>query len=185
MRQLMSCCFFSFQYNLKIIGVPQVNDKESSEETAELRVKLFFGIGVDVSISDIDIAHRVPQRNTTNSNGRQRRQPNSILCQFTRRLVRDKVLAPRKNAPQLTVHNLELPSSTTIDRISIYSHLTPRLQELLHDAKNHQGTYHYKWCWAKGAAIFLRKTDSSPAMRLVTTDDLANLRLREPSTAAE
>ena len=26
--------FYSFQYNLKIIGVPQVNEKESSEETA-------------------------------------------------------------------------------------------------------------------------------------------------------
>ena len=33
---------------------------ESSEETAELCVKLFSGIRVDVSISDIDIAHRVP-----------------------------------------------------------------------------------------------------------------------------
>ena len=148
-------------------------------------VKLFSGIGVDVSISDIDIAHRVPQRNTTNSNGRQRRQPNSIICKFTRRLVRDKVLAARNNASQLTVYNLELPSSPTIDRIAIYSDLAPRSQELLYDAKNHQGTYHYKWCWAKGAAIFLRKTDSSPAIRLVSTDDLANLRLREPSTTAE
>ena len=148
------------------------NDKESSQETAELCAKLFSVVGVDVSISDIDIAHRVPQRNTTNSNGRQGRQPNSISCKFTRRLVRDKVLAARNNASQLTVHNLELPSSTTIDRIAIYSHLTPRLQELLHDAKNHRGTYHYKWCWAKGTAISLRKTDSSPAIRLVTRDDL-------------
>ena len=156
--------FYSFQYNVKIIGVPQVNEKESSEEPAELCVKLFSGIGVDVSISDIDIAHRVPQRNTTNSNGRQRRQHNSIICRFTRRLVRDKVLTARNNASQLTVYNLELPSSATIDWIAIYSHLTPRLQELLHYAKNHQGTHHYKWCWAKGAAIFLRKTNLSPAI---------------------
>ena len=28
--------FYSFQYNLKIIGVPQVNEKEPSEETTEL-----------------------------------------------------------------------------------------------------------------------------------------------------
>ena len=51
--------FYSFQYNLKIVGVPQVNEKESSEETAELCIKLFSGIGVDVTISDIDIAHGV------------------------------------------------------------------------------------------------------------------------------
>ena len=127
----------------------------------------------------------MPQQNTTNSNGCQRRQPNSIICKFTRRLVRDKVVAARNNASQLTVYNLELPSSATIDRIAIHSHLMPRLQELLHDAKNHQGRYHYKWCWAKGAAIFLRKTNSSPAIRLVTSDDLAHLRLREPSTTAD
>ena len=52
--------FYSIQYNLKIIGVPQINEKETSEETAELCVKLFSGIGVDASISDIDIAYRVP-----------------------------------------------------------------------------------------------------------------------------
>ena len=56
---------------------------------------------------------------------------------------------------QLTVYNLELPFSATIDWIAIHSHLMPRLQELSHEAKNHQGTYYYKWCWAKGAAIFL------------------------------
>ena len=148
-------------------------------------VKLFSGIGVDVSISDIDIAHRVPQQNTTNSNGLQRRQPNSIILKFTRRLVHDKVLAARNNTSQLTVYNLELPSSATVDRIAIHSHLMPRLQKLLHDAKNHQGTYHYKWCWAKGAAMFLQRTDLFPATRLVTSDDLANLRLHEPSMTAD
>ena len=116
--------FYSFQYNLRIIGVPQVNEKESSEETADLFVKLFSGIGVDVSISDIDIAHRVPQRNTTNSNGRQRRQPSSIICKFTRRLVRDKVLAARNNASQLTVYNLELPSSAQPQLIRLRSIVT-------------------------------------------------------------
>ena len=81
-------------------------------------------------------------------------------------MVRDTVLASRGNTSQLTAEVLELPSTTTIDRIAIYSHLTPRLQELLHAAKEHQNTHNYKWCWAKGAAIFLRKTDSSIAIRL-------------------
>ena len=61
--------FYSYQYNLKIVGVPHVGETESSEETVELCVKLFSALGVETPISDIDIAHRVPQRNNTSSNG--------------------------------------------------------------------------------------------------------------------
>ena len=83
------------------------------------------------------------------------------------------------NASRLTTEDLDLPSTAEINRIAIYSHLTPRLLELLHSAKAHQNTYNYKWCWAKGAAIFLRKTDSSMTIRLGSIDDLTKLRLRE------
>ena len=52
--------FYSFQYNLRIVGVLHVGEIESSEETVELCVKLFSALGVETPISDIDIAHRVP-----------------------------------------------------------------------------------------------------------------------------
>ena len=45
------------------------------------------------------------------------------------------------NASRLTTKDLDLPSTAEINRIAIYSHLTPRLQELLHSAKAHQNTY--------------------------------------------
>ena len=53
--------FYSYQYNVKIVGVPHVSENESSEETVELCVKLFSALGVETPISDIDIAQRVPQ----------------------------------------------------------------------------------------------------------------------------
>ena len=170
--------YYSYQYNLKIVGVPLMSERESAQDTAELCVKLFTGLGVDISLSEIDIAHRVPQRVTSTANGN-RRRPNPIICKFTRRMIRDKVLAARGNASRLTTEDLDLSSSAEINRIAIYSHLTPRLQELLHSAKAHQNTHNYKWCWAKGAAIFLRKTDTSVAIRLGSIDDLAKLSLRE------
>ena len=170
--------YYSYQYNLKIVGVPLISDRESAQDTAELCVKLFTGLGVDILLSDIDIAHRVPQRNTSSGNGN-RSRPNPIICKFTRRMIRDKVLASRGNTSRITTECLDLPSSAEINRIAIYSHLTPRLQELLHSAKLHQNTYSYKWCWAKGAAIFLRKTDTSMAIRLGSIDDLTRLSLRE------
>ena len=194
--------YCSYQYNLKIVGVlacvqtsplPIFSEgggtsvhrigrssylrSESAQNTAELCVKLFSGLGVDVSISEIDIAHRVPQRDTSTDNCNLR-QPNPIICKFTRRMTRDTVLASRGNPSRLTTEDLDLPSTAEINQ-SIYSHLTPRLQELLHSAKAHQNTYNYKWSWAKGAAIFLCKTDSSMTIRPRSIDDLTKLRLRE------
>ena len=120
--------FYSYQYNLKIVGVPHVGETESSEETVELCVKLFSALGVETPISDIDIAHRVPQRNNTSN--KCRRRPNPIICKFTRRTTCEKVLAAKSNTSTLTVDDLDLPTTATIDRIAIYSHLTPKLQEL-------------------------------------------------------
>lgn len=162
--------YYSYQYNLKIVGVPPISESESANDTAELCVKLFCGLGVDVSMSEIDIAHRVPHRDTSTDNGNQR-QPNPIICKFTRRMIRDTVPASRGSTSQLTTESLDLPATAEINRIAIYSHLTPRLQELLHSAKAHQNTYNYKWCWAKGAAIFLRKTDSSTTFHLRSIED--------------
>ena len=90
---------------------------------ANLCVKIFNGIGANVSISDIDIAHRVQPRN---SNRGQRQQP--IICKFVRRMAREQVMAARNNANQLTADDLGLSSSTEIGRVAIFCHLPPRLQ---------------------------------------------------------
>ena len=60
-------------------------------------------------------------------------------------MTREKVLAAKSNTSTLTVDDLGLPTTATIDRIAIYSHLTPKLQELLHAAKDHQKSFNYKW----------------------------------------
>ena len=95
-------------------------------------------------------------------------QTNPIVCKFVRRLARDKVLAARNNSSQVSVNDLKLPSMAKLDRILIFNHLTPRLQELLYEAKKHRATHRCKFCWAKGWAIFLRKTDDSRVIRLNT-----------------
>jgi len=171
--------YYSYQYNLKIVGIPLISESKSAQDTTELCVKLFSGLGVDVSIWEIDIAHRVPQRDASTGNGN-RRQPNLIICKFTRRTTQDTVLASRGNASRLTTEDLDLLSNAEINRIAIYSHLRPRLQELLHSAKVHQNTYNYKWCWAKGA----RQSSYTKRIllwryRLRSIDDLTKLRLRE------
>ena len=68
--------------------MPQTNDRETANETAEVYIKIFKKIGVKVSLADIDIAHRVQPRS---QNGR-RKKGNPIICKFVRRMVRDEVL---------------------------------------------------------------------------------------------
>ena len=83
---------YSYQHNLKIVGVPQINENESAEGTAKLCLKLFSFLGNDISGSDIDIAHRVLQRSATTDDGHLS-QSNAIICKFTIRMSREKVLA--------------------------------------------------------------------------------------------
>ena len=176
---------YSYQYNLKLVGVPQTDPDEKTSDTVDLCLKVFSGIGADVSASDIDIAHRVPTRN---QNGRRRQASQllsnpPIICKFTRRIIRDDVLSKRRNSNRLLPANFGLQSENDM-RISIFSHLTPRLQELLYLAKSFKEQGSYKYCWAKDTAVFLRKSDSSRVIRLNTVQDLEQLRHSEAGGAA-
>lgn len=133
---------YSYQHNLKIVRVPQTNDRETAKETAEVCIKIFKKIGVKVSLADIDIAHRVQPRN---QNGR-RRRGNPIICKFVRRMVRDEVLDARPLTDRLTASDCGLAPDYEMERIGIFSHLTPRLQELLKKARVHQTSFQYKFC---------------------------------------
>ena len=93
-----------------------------------------------VSPWDIDVAHRVPART---QDGR-RRGILPIICKFTRRMVRDVVIFKRRNC------NLLLPTTFGLNpedelKISIFSHLTPRLQELFYLAKSVKEQDNYKY----------------------------------------
>ena len=82
---------YSYQYNIKIFGLPTFAERENSESTAKLCIQLFHSMGVkDVSMQDIDIAHRVPARKASS-------RPNPIICKFVRRQVKERVMAARKS----------------------------------------------------------------------------------------
>ena len=75
---------YSYQFNVKIVGMPLKAETESPETTANLCLQLFAALGVkDVLLQDIDIAHRVPARRAFS-------RPNAIICKFVRRLQKIK-----------------------------------------------------------------------------------------------
>ena len=101
---------YSYQYNMKIVGVPEASEKESAETTANLCLKLFHALGVkDISMQDIDIAHRVSSRRDTNCpKARDTNRPKAIICKFVRRMAKEKVMSARNEVKKIQPSQLGL-----------------------------------------------------------------------------
>ena len=98
------------------------------------------------------------------------------MCKFPWRIVRDGVLANRKETRLLLPESFNLPEDSELS-IKIYTHLTPRLQELLHDGKLFQESHAFKYCWSKDSMILLHKTDNSWIYKLRNLEDPEQLRI--------
>ena len=159
---------YSYQYNLKIVGYPQANETESSQDTAKLCLHLFSCLGVNgITPNDIDIAHCIPIRASAVVN-----KPKPIICKFTRRSAKEKVMAARRASFDISLEDLGPPNDVSFERIGIYDHLTPKLQELLHSANNFKTQHGYKFCWAKNGVVFLCQNETSRPIKVTLMDDL-------------
>ena len=120
---------YSYAYNVKMLGMPESSSNETAAETSQLCVDLFNAVGANVSIADIDIAHRVkPQRSNS-------RQPKPIVCKFVCRLAREQVMAVRQNIKKIDPTRIGLSQETSMEYAGIYENLTPKRQQLLVAAK--------------------------------------------------
>ena len=116
---------YNYQFIIKVVGVPTVAERETSQQTADLSTTLFFAFGVEeVSLSNIDTAHRVPSHVASN-------RLNATICKFVRWLARGKVMAARRGVSFLNAEDLGFSGAVDVSQINLYDHLTPRLQELL------------------------------------------------------
>ena len=112
--------------------MPATTQNETSDQTVALCLRLFEALGVeDVSLNNIDIAHRIPSRSASS-------RPNAIFCKFTRRLAKGKVMAVRRKLENLEASQLGFPDDFDISHINLYDHLTPRRQELLFESKKYK-----------------------------------------------
>ena len=160
---------YSYQFNIKIVGMPQHNVLESAEVTSKLCLDLFKAIGVeDVSLQDIDIAHRIPARRQTD-------RPSAIVCKFVRRLAKQKVMAARLRVRNVQASQFGFSHDMDVGHLNIYDHLTPRLQQLLFEAKKFQVTNQFKFCWVKKNMVCLRKFEGDSVIRVNNLQDLLSL----------
>ena len=98
----------------------------------------------DVSMQDIDIAHRVPARKDSSG-------PNTIICKFVRRQVEERVMAARKDVSKVAPIQLGYGVQVSLSRLGICDHLSPLNQALLTEEKKVQQAKGFNFCWAKQA----------------------------------
>lgn len=60
---------YSHSYNVGLVGVPELKQRESAYKTLQLFFKIFSAIGVVIKTYDINIAHRVTPRNAAGAEG--------------------------------------------------------------------------------------------------------------------
>ncbi len=138
-----------FNYNVKIVDMPVVSEHGTSDEPVEICLRLLENLGVrDISAYDIDIAHRVPPRRSSSN------KPNPIICKFTRRISKEKVMAARKNVLKISPNEIGIHEQSSLERLQLYDHLSSGLQTLLREAKLFKEANRYKICWAKNGSVF-------------------------------
>ncbi|PFX24299.1 hypothetical protein AWC38_SpisGene11095 [Stylophora pistillata] len=166
---------YSYQFNAKIIGIPEIGSPETAKDTSELCVPLFNGMGARVSLQDIDVAHRVQ---SYNQNG----GPKPIICKFVRRLAKYEVMARRHDACKVDPVTFGFSDSVSFDSVRIFDYLTPNQQQILYEvsinydeAKKFKDRHKFQYCWAKNSKIYLRKTSDSRPIKITSIGDLQRL----------
>lgn len=157
---------YSYQYNIKIVGIKQNNRYEPAKDTVEFCLKLFNELGANVAEYDIDIAHRVPSRNSN--------FPPPIICKFTRRMAKESVMSQRNEITKIDLDNIGAETALN-GKIGIYDHLTPRTQKLFAKAKEFQKEHNYSFCWTKNSSVLLKASSESKVIRVTSIDVLSNL----------
>ena len=158
---------YSFQYDIRIIGLPESEMQKSASKTVSPCINLFKAAGMEISNQDIDIAHLIPTRTATSG-------PLPIVCKFTRRIVKEQVMNSRNEACKVSATSIGLPSSHSLENVRLFDHLTPLLQQLLADSKKFQKRNGFKFYWAKNFVICLRRTDDSRSIQIKSHKDLVN-----------
>ena len=163
---------YSYQYNVKITGLPETNAQESASETSAMCLNLFKAAGVDISNHDIDIAHRISTRIATSG-------PRPVICKFTRRIVKEQVMNKRKDACKISATSIGLPADCSLEGVRLFDHLTPQIQQLLADVKKFQTRNNYMFCWSKNFIVYLRQTEASRPISFKSRNDLESFAQRE------
>lgn len=146
--------------NLEVVGLPKPNNGESEETLIINAFNELQDLDKIVTPADIDISHPL------NSN---RKDGKSVhVVRFVSRKTKAMILSAKKsdNNRQFKFRN---------EDVFINEHLSKQNRALFASAQEKKAQLKYKYCWTRGGAIKLRKTDDSTVVNISSQSDLDNL----------
>ena len=140
---------YTMRETIRVSGVPF----KRGENTNDIICRIAFSIGVNISQEDISVSHRTGRHHQ----GR----PRAIICKFTRRETKYKILQNRKLARNITSDDDGNPVSIYIDE-----KLTPMRANVCRLLRNEKIQHH-----TKDGKIFITNTEPDQFTVLDTADD--------------
>lgn len=150
--------------NLEIFGLPE----QKTENLVSLTCKIAAKLGVPLTGEDIDYVTRIPTR-IKNSG-----LPKTVIIRFRSLQLRDSVLSAARKKRGLTSTEIEVPGEGK--PIYINEHLTPRNKSLLKATRVKCRELGFQNVWTRNAKIYVRQHSKAPAVRILNTTQLENLK---------
>lgn len=151
--------------NIEVVGVPESKD----ESTVDLIVNVAAQAGVILQSSDIEFAHRVQARRATSGV-----TSRVIVARFRQRATKDTLVAAARKQRHMTSKDLGMGGE--IKKIYINEHLTKENKQLLKLCKIKATEFNYKHVWTKNCRIYIRKTDTSPPIPIISGLDIDKIK---------
>ena len=143
---------YTMRETIRVSGVPF----KRGENTNDIICRIAYSIGVNITPEDISVSHRTGRRNT----GR----PRPIICKFTRRETKYRILHNKKLARHIRNDDEGNPVQIYIDE-----KLTPMRANVCRLLRNEKIQHH-----TKDGKIFLPKSGTDEFTVLDTTEDWMN-----------
>ncbi|CAG5001597.1 unnamed protein product [Parnassius apollo] len=148
--------------NIEIVGVPECK----SENLQDLILNIRKHIGVDIPPNDILQVNRVSPK--IKLQGR----PRVIIAKMRTRLLKDNIISRDRKA-RITSRDIDVTGESR--PIYINEHLTSFNKQLLKKCKELAKIKQHQFVWVKNGLIFVRKNDNSPALKIISEEDLKKL----------
>lgn len=146
--------------NVEIKGVEELGN----EKLDEIVVSIANKCGVTIDKVDIDVVHRISNRNG--------KEPRDIIAQFKNRDVRDAIMKAKK----IKINNKDVTTGKLDKAIYVNEHLSAHYKMLFWETKIKCTEKGYRYVWVKNGKILVRKSDNEQVLRVQNVEDLKKIK---------
>lgn len=124
---------------------------------------LFGAIGVDICGQNIDVAHCIPTRYATPG-------PWAVICKFTRKIAKKKVINARKDAYKVLLLLLDCQLKVQWKELNYLTISRPKSSK--RDLEKFPNKNGFKFCGSKNFIVYLRQSETTCPIPIKSRKDL-------------